>query len=202
VLEAVVQHLRLRRDLDLLCLDPEDLEDRALPAGRLRESPAAVARADALFVVGLAPDGLAPLRERWPLLRARPAFRLGRRVTGFVDLLGQARSAPARPWLLTGIARPERFAADVGSAAAPALGHSAFPDHHPFSAAELRETAQRAVAAGADAVLTTAKDAVRISAPPATLPFYVMESAAELDDETWLRDQLAELYRSRPECAA
>jgi len=38
LLDDGFQHLRLQRDLDLLCVDPADLEDRPLPAGRLREA--------------------------------------------------------------------------------------------------------------------------------------------------------------------
>jgi len=196
LLDDGFQHLRLRRDLDLVCVDPEDLDDRPLPAGRLREAPAAAARADAVFV-GADAEGFARLLEQWPLLRERPAFRMARRVTGFADLAGRPAVAPRRAWLLTGIARPERFAADVRLAVGPPLGHSAFPDHHPFSAAELLDTARRAEAAGADAVLTTAKDAMRIAAPPSALAFRVMESGLDLDDESWLRERLAELRRSR-----
>ena len=39
VLDDGFQHLRLERDLDLVCLDVHDLEDQPLPAGRLRERP-------------------------------------------------------------------------------------------------------------------------------------------------------------------
>ena len=42
VLDDGFQHLRLARDLDLVCLDVADLDDRPLPAGRLRERPAAL----------------------------------------------------------------------------------------------------------------------------------------------------------------
>jgi tetraacyldisaccharide 4'-kinase len=202
VLDDGFQHLRLRRDLDLLCVDPEDLDDRPLPAGRLREAPAAAARADALFIVGAGAAGYDALRERWPLLRERPCFRLERRVTGFTDLAGQARPAPERPWLLSGIARPRRFAADVRTAGAQPLGESVFRDHHPFSAEELAEVGRRAEAAGADAVLTTAKDAVRLAGLPAASLFCVMETAAQLDDESWLRERLVALGRSRLEGVA
>jgi len=192
VLDDGFQHLRLRRDLDLLCVDPADVDDRPLPAGRLREAPSAALRADAV-VVGADASAFAALRERWKPLRERPAFRMERRVAAFADLAGRPRPAPARPWLLTGIARPGRFAGDVRRDVAPPLGHSAFPDHHAFTARELAEVARRAAAAGADAVLTTAKDAVRIGAPPETPPVCVMESEARLDDEAWLRGRLAEL---------
>jgi tetraacyldisaccharide 4'-kinase len=46
VLDDGFQHLRLFRDLDLLCVGEADLDDRPLPAGRLRERASASARAD------------------------------------------------------------------------------------------------------------------------------------------------------------
>ena len=45
VLDDGFQHLRLERDLDLVCLDVRDLEDQPLPAGRLRERPRPLSRA-------------------------------------------------------------------------------------------------------------------------------------------------------------
>src|SRR5262249_56083068 len=45
VLDDGFQHLRLARDLDLVCLDVHDPADRPLPAGPPRARPAALARA-------------------------------------------------------------------------------------------------------------------------------------------------------------
>lgn len=197
VLDDGFQHLRLRRDLDLLCLDPADLDDRPLPAGRLREAPAAAARADAVFLVGASDGDRDALRARWSLLGERPVFRLRHRLTGFTDLAGRPRPAPERPWLLSGIARPGRFEAGVREAVAPPLGHSAFPDHHRFRPVELARVGRAALDAGADAVLTTAKDAVRLLDLPPAPPFCVAESEAQVDDESWLSARLAELARAR-----
>ncbi len=50
VLDDGFQHLRLARDLDVVCLDVRDLAGRTLPLGRLREGPAALARKDGAVV--------------------------------------------------------------------------------------------------------------------------------------------------------
>src|SRR6185436_17890577 len=50
VLDDGFQHLRLARDLDLLCVDAARADDRPLPAGRLREFPSAAARADLVLL--------------------------------------------------------------------------------------------------------------------------------------------------------
>jgi len=185
VLDDGFQHLRLARDLDLVCVAPGDLSDVPLPAGRLRETPAALDRADAILLFDA--DGPPPVR----LARHVDAFRVSRRVLGFFDLGGEARPAPARPFLLSGIARPERFEADVRVHAGSVAGSAAFPDHHPFTAGDVRDTLDRARSAGADAVVTTAKDAVRLpAAVSADLPLLVLRIEVEIGDAPRFRERL------------
>jgi tetraacyldisaccharide 4'-kinase len=184
VLDDGFQHLRLARDLDLVCVAPGDLSDVPLPAGRLREAPAALDRADAILFV----DAEAPPAG---LARHVDAFRVSRRVLGFFDLGGEARPKPVRPFLLSGIARPERFEADVRARAGSVAGIAAFPDHHRFTAGEVRDALDRARATGADAVVTTAKDAVRLPAAiPADLPLLVLRIEVEIADAPRFRDRL------------
>jgi len=181
VLDDAFQHLRLGRDLDVLCLEAADLDDWPIPAGRLREFPAACSRADALLVSGEWSRG--------------PAFRVRRRVVGFFAADGRERPAPQRPWLVSGIARPERFHADVRERVAGLAGTDTFPDHHRFTADEWAGVQRRAATAGADALVTTAKDAVRIPAESGPLPVVVFRIAAEIQDEARLREQLLSVAR-------
>jgi len=187
VLDDGFQHLRLARDLDLVCVTQGDLSDAPLPAGRLREAPAALDRADVILLV----DTDSPQ----PVL-ARPVFRVSRRALGFFDLQGRAREAPARPFLLAGIARPERFEADVQAYAGSVAGVAAFPDHHRFTAGEVRDAVDRARTAGADAVVTTAKDVVRLPARVgAGLPLLVLRIEIEIADEPRFRERLLAVAR-------
>jgi len=183
VLDDGFQHLRLRRDLDLVCASGADLVDRPLPAGRLRESTAALARADLVLLDadGAAVAGLAAVHPGRVL-------RLRRRVVGFFGLDGTEQAAPAHPFLLSGIARPERFHGDVTPRVGHVSGTAVFADHHVYTAADLAGVEARARAAGADAVVTTAKDAVRL--PPLSLPLLVLRIAAEVDDEALLRERV------------
>ncbi len=195
VLDDGFQHLRLARDLDLLCLDVNDLDDRPLPAGRLRERPGAAARADLVLLTG----GEAVSGPRLAALESRigpdRAFRVGRRVLGFFEAGGAAQLAPRRPFLLAGIARPERFEADVRSQGVEVAGRAFFPDHHVFRGAEVAEVTQRALAAGADALVTTAKDAVRLSDLRPAPKLLVLRIAAEIVDEARFRERLLAVAR-------
>jgi tetraacyldisaccharide 4'-kinase len=189
LLDDGFQHLRLHRDLDVLCLDVGDLEDRPLPAGRLRESPAAARRADLVFLAspGAGEERMAAVEQE--LGRDR-TFRVGRRGLGFFGPQGEVRPAPARPFLIAAIARPERFESDVRERCPEIAGRAFFPDHHFFSAAELTEATGRAQGAGADALVTTAKDAVRWPETSGGLPLLVFQITAEIQDEARLRVRL------------
>jgi len=183
VLDDGFQHLRLRRDLDLVCASAHDLVDRPLPAGRLREPAAALARAD-LILLDADAAALAGLAAVHP----GRVLRLRRRVVGFFGLDGVEQAAPARPFLLSGIARPERFHCDVTPRVGHVSGTAVFADHHAYSATDLAGVEARARAAGADAIVTTAKDAVRLA--PSSLPLLVLRIAAQVDEEALLRERV------------
>jgi tetraacyldisaccharide 4'-kinase len=65
---------------------------------------------------------------------------------------------------VAGIGDPEQFFASLRRAEWNVVGSRAFRDHHRYSRRELTEIGDAARAAGADIVVTTAKDAVRLEA--------------------------------------
>ena len=195
VLDDGFQHLRLERDLDIVCLDVEDLHDRPLPAGRLREGPDALRRADLVLLTRLeaATEGeLAALEER---LGPGRTHRVSRRVEGWRGLDGGEVPAPERFFLFAGIARPERFERDAGVSGAVVVGRAFFADHHRYRAKELTRLAEKAREAGADALGTTSKDAVRLAElePVALgLPIRVLHGTVDFADEARFSRQLLE----------
>jgi tetraacyldisaccharide 4'-kinase len=195
VLDDGFQHLRLERDLDIVCLDVEDLSDRPLPAGRLREGPEALVRAHLVLLTRLeaaTEETLAALEER---LGPERTHRVSRRVEGWRDLEGGEAETPGRVFLFAGIARPERFERDAGTSGATVVGRAFFADHHRYRAKEIEGLAEAARRAGADALGTTAKDAVRLSglAPAAgALPIQVLHGTVDLADEARFSRQLLE----------
>ena len=111
VLDDGFQHLRLARDLDIVCVGEGDLGDACLPAGRLRERPDALARADVVLVTqGEEPAGFpatATFRatrgssgrgswlRRGPRLEAAVRLLPRRVALGLGGLLGRRRRRPA-----------------------------------------------------------------------------------------------------------
>ena len=195
VLDDGFQHLALARDTDLLVVDEEDLSDSPLPAGHLREPISAAARADALLVnanYGAAAERVGRslgVTTTFFVTRTISAPRLIATDEPVVVPTGEAVFAVA------GIARPERFFSNLATAGWHVAGSLAFRDHHPFKQRDVERIAARARTARAAIVLTTAKDAVRLSACNLTgLPIAVVPLVVSIEPRDrfagWLLDRV------------
>jgi tetraacyldisaccharide 4'-kinase len=163
VLDDGFQHVALERDVDLLLVAEDDLQDQPLPVGRLREGLGAAAVADAALVNA----GYDAAAER--IGRAfglSTVFRVTRVIGAPSRLAGDRDSvvvpSASRVFLVTGIARPDRFVADISSTGWEIVGVMEFRDHHAFNQRDIARITAEARAASAALVLTTEKDAVRL----------------------------------------
>jgi len=168
VLDDGFQHRRLARDVDIVLLAADPRQQWLLPAGPGRESWRGLARATALVLgddgidVALAgrllPAGTLVCRQR-----AVPTALLERTEAGWTPApLAWLRGR--RVVAVAGIARPERLSESLRALGATVVSAHAFPDHHPYD----RDDVARLVAsAGADPLVTTEKDLVKLAAFPA-----------------------------------
>jgi tetraacyldisaccharide 4'-kinase len=170
LLDDGFQHRRIFRDRDLVLLDATDLFGGGwmLPRGRLREPAAGLRRAHAV-VVTQADQAAEPAAIRRRIEALAPGVPVGwarYRVAGLRDLGGAERPLEAlrgRPVLaLSGIAHPERFHRTLAGTGAIPARVLAYPDHHPFSEADLAAVQTIARACGAEWIVTTDKDAIRL----------------------------------------
>ncbi len=170
LLDDGFQHVKLARDIDLLLADEHDLDDRVLPAGRLREPLANASVAHALIVPGGNADSARHVASR---LGIADAFWTVRELGTITMLCAGDRALEPGDGLfaVAGIERPERFFADLRAAGHRLLGTRVFRDHHVYTTADLAAIDVAARAAGAAAVVTTEKDAVRLEElAPSGLP--------------------------------
>jgi tetraacyldisaccharide 4'-kinase len=163
LLDDGFQHLALARDVDLLMVSEEDLADRVLPAGYLREPLAAAAAADALLVTA----GYESAAARVGRALGVPTTFLASRAIGAPRLVpsGDPVVVPFGDpvFLVAGIARPERFFSDIAAAGWHVAGTLTFRDHHRYSQRDVAQITNRAKSVRPAIVLTTDKDAVRLA---------------------------------------
>jgi tetraacyldisaccharide 4'-kinase len=199
VLDDGFQHVRVERDVDLLVVAPGDLTERVLPVGRLREPIDAARHADAVVVPGTTD-------EAWTValaLGVREAFTL---VTGQDEVRpidGEAAHArrPGRALAVAGIARPRRFFDALRGSGWTVAREVTYRDHHWFSKRDVERLERMAASLEVDAIVTTAKDAVRLRAVPGwpaaygTRPWAVLPVRVRVTPEdafaVWLRSRLA-----------
>jgi len=172
LLDDGFQHRTLAKDAEILLVSADEPWGRGglFPRGTLREPMAAAARAH-LFALTHA-EGLGPALERVhaELRRWNPDAPLvvaGHEPAGVVEV-GSGRLLPVetlrgrRLFAFAGIAAPRSFRATLRAAGLEPVELLAFPDHHPYTAGDLRAIEARAEAEGAEGLITTEKDAVRL----------------------------------------
>jgi tetraacyldisaccharide 4'-kinase len=204
VLDDGFQHLELARDVDLLLVAEDDLQDRPMPGGRLRERLTAAAAADAALITAGYDTAAGRIGRAFGIAQVfRVTREIGapRRVAGARDSV--VVPSGSRVFVVTGIARPDRFFADISSVGWEICGAIEFRDHHRFDARDIRRMSAEAEKASAAIVLTTEKDATRLAVcdlgelPVASVPLLVgVEPAGAF------RDWLLERVRSSPESVA
>jgi tetraacyldisaccharide 4'-kinase len=199
VLDDGFQHLRLHRDVDIVAVAREDVDvDRArtLPAGRLREPLDALMAADALVAV----DGeLVPAPSTTvPVFAARRILGSARAIDRCGEAIQPSRGAGIA---VAGIARPEQFFDDLRAAGWPIARALPYPDHHAYSPRDVARILSAGQAEGADFIVTTEKDAVRLLPHrpfPIDVVYVPLRIAVEPEGEfeAWLLDALNAARRS------
>jgi tetraacyldisaccharide 4'-kinase len=187
LLDDGFQHRQLARDVDIVVVHRTDFIEKLLPAGRLRESLAALRRAD--FLALREEDAELEPRLRQLGITA-PVWWMRRSVQLPTELGGSKRVVA-----FCGIARPEEFFAALAAAGCSPLRTVSFVDHHRYSRADAENLARVAAELSADALITTEKDAVKLDA--ALLPriqraalLRVVPLMVSLRDEPFLIRQL------------
>ena len=175
ILDDGFQHRRLARDLDIVLLNAANPfgYDHVLPRGMLREPPRGIARAGAIILTHsdqASGDQLNAIENR--INRYNTTAPVYRAVHALSSVRVADDSSPrpvddlrGRAWFaVTGIADPQSFLAQLRSTAGRYAGHRAFPDHHPYTGADLAAVRREAEAVNADVIVTTEKDWAKLQA--------------------------------------
>ncbi len=150
VLDDGFQHRRLRRDLDIVLFSPGERTC-------LREPLSALRRADVRLVTGRDQD------------REEGAFSYTVDSVGFFSVperreVPRAQLVQKKVVAFCGIARPQRFLAQVQAEGLEVVSFLSFPDHHAYPRHSLEKISRACRRNGAEAAVTSEKDSVKITA--------------------------------------
>ncbi len=191
ILDDAFQHRRIWRDFNVLLINATEPFGfgHVLPRGYLREPVSGIRRADAIVITRadqLSETELEKLREEIvrlagaiPLYRAshvHTAVRCADKRLGLEELNRQ------RFFLFSGIANPQSFHEQLPQA----RGMRRFPDHHAYTEQDLAKLRGDATNAGADILVTTEKDWIKLSKLPSLaggLPIWRVEMEVRFADD-------------------
>jgi tetraacyldisaccharide 4'-kinase len=211
VLDDGFQHRRAHRDLDIVLIDATDPfgHEKTLPFGRLREPLDNLKRAGAIIITRadlVEADQLLMIRTRLGELSEAPVFNSSTQIVKLVALNAPAReiltkSPEFKPrdgsyFAFCGIGNPAAFRTMLERNDYRLNDLLPFRDHHNYESSDLRRIDEAAQSSGADYLLTTAKDAVKLSDDAFTRPCFVVLTAPQTEHEERLRELILEAFRN------
>ena len=189
ILDDGFQYLALKHRLDITLVDASNPfgNERVLPRGILREPVRNIRRAGFIFITKSQPQGEPELRRRLRELNPRAEISECRHCSRYLEdvftseQLGLDVLSDLKVLAVSGIAAPQSFENELVKLGADLLDHKAYADHHRYSQQELLDVINAGLNLGADAIVTTEKDAVRfprIERPP--IPVYYLRVEIEM----------------------
>jgi len=208
ILDDGYQHMAVERDANLLLLDGRDPfgGTRFPPRGRLREPLSALARADAFIFTRVERDtppeeALATLAHWNP---GAPVFTARLKPAGLYDEKGASIEGHAltgrRFVAVCGVAQPASFTSTLASLDLFPEETLVFRDHQRYAPRDIALIHRRAEASGGSWILTTEKDAVKLSGRLG-LPLATVRLSVEIAEPGFF-PFLASLIAGTPRTAA
>ncbi len=183
LLDDGFQHRRLARDFDIVLVTPQDVTDRLLPVGRLREPLRSLRRADA---IALASGATA---ETFPA-EGKLVWRVRRGIA--------SQNVPLRPVVFCGIARPQNFVLQLRTANIEPAAEAFYRDHHAYTEKDVRELLVLKQKSEAGGFVTTEKDAVNLGPYLSSLtPLAIVPVRMELADAANALDTMLRVIEER-----
>ena len=184
LLDDGFQHLPINRDIDLVLFNTDRLagNSRVFPGGDLREPVAALRRATSFVMTGVHEANRERAERFADLLRSKfpdiPVSFAGFGVECLVEIAPSGMIVPVEAgpvqelpcFGFCGIAHPNLFRQTLTAQGYSLAGFLPLADHQRYSEAQLDRLLAKARKAGAQWLLTTEKDLVKLAGRAAQLP--------------------------------
>ncbi len=181
ILDDGFQHRSLARDFDIVLLTAQDLHDRLLPAGRLREPLTSLRRADAIVLTEeIDPTQIPANINIW---------RVRRSLT--------VPTAPQNPIAFCGIARPQKFIEQLRTADIHPIAEKFYRDHHRYTSHDIHDLLRLRDQKHADGFITTEKDAINLGMYLGEISPIIARVEMELVDPAGVVDTILRVITER-----
>lgn len=207
ILDDAFQHRKVRRDLDVVCIDATNPfgNGKTLPLGILREPLENLKRADAIVVTraNLRKDISSLKSQISKYNRTCPIFVAENKISALVkleDFPAKTQKSPSptdyqqlladNSLAFCALGNPNNFFEQLQQEKFELVSTQKFPDHHSYTQKDIEKLVAQADQLGAKTLLTTAKDAVKLMDLKFEVPCFVVESAMVFDGENDFRDWL------------
>ena len=170
ILDDGFQYLKLKHRVEVVLVDRTNPFDNGfvLPRGLLRESVRHLSRATFVFITKSTGDGSPELRERIRALNGQAEIAECRHTPRHVQDVFTGERKPLeflrgrKVAALSGIAAPRGFEETLERLGGELVHRKRFADHHRYTQQEIIDAINAARDRGAEAIVTTEKDAVRL----------------------------------------
>jgi tetraacyldisaccharide 4'-kinase len=203
VLDDGFQHLRLARNLNIVTIDATNPwgGGSLLPAGRLREPVSGLRRADCVVLTRTDQrDNVSGLvSEVETHSGGRPVFLSRMKPVG-IHSIGQQEPEilrSRRVAALCAVGNPSSFFTQLRRDGYEVALEKIFPDHHNYSQGDLSTVTNEAQGVGADCLITTAKDAVKLQPLKIDFPCYVLEIEIAIENADELSRMILNVFGVR-----
>ena len=191
ILDDGFQHRRVKRDLDIVCIDATDPYGEEGPLrGWLREPFHNVSRANAIVITrsDMSPEISGLTKEitehnrtadiffaKTKLLQPKP-------LDDFLSGGGGNNIELGQPFAFAGLGNPRLFPRSLQCAGYKVAGSLAFPDHVRYTQSDIDSLVESARESRATSLVTTAKDAVKLGGLNFEIPCFVVEVRAQVEE--------------------
>ncbi len=195
ILDDGFQHRAVKRDVDLVLLDSSHPLGNGwpLPAGNLREFSRALRRADFLLMTRAETQNHPDIMGFQPYTSCHQLSAVAVSLDGEKRPLSQLKNLNLLAF--AGIANPEHFFVSLKNSGLSLQKKFSFTDHAVYQSQALGRLKE--ATRGLDALITTEKDAVKLSADMFELPCYYVSMDIKINNSTQLFTDLSKLLWSQ-----
>lgn len=192
LLDDGMQHRRLERDLEVIVVNALDAFGQGyfLPRGFLREELSELSRADLIIINRvLDEDNFNCIQEKLKAYSNAPAVGTRMEIDAIWDAKGNKLESlkDKQVGIFCGLAEPRQFQETIEAHGAIVVSHKFISDHETMNPDALEQFAKSCIEQGAEVIVCTEKDFVKLSDKSKALPIVWLQMRLVIvaGDQNW-----------------